>query len=393
MLFHGQCDDVFGGSLPRGQDWDRRCPENRLICDDRLVGLVTIPRLQILGVRPGGNCMANLVTQRGFVFDDGSGAGQYIEPAPGLNLPIINPLASWAYPVPAAGFQFLLIGTSDNPSLWKFVAAPTGGSYFLSSQNGQMNFVNASVQPVVQSVCGSVSSSALVAVVGCVPTGTFDTNGNPIYGLNKLTLRDNRPVVGRLDTDGITKLTTPSDTTPFYHPIIQADKIILTGNNSGGLNIVILPTFTTTGMGSVTDASPIYYSPTTGLIYSSAGTGSQIIALNQVLSTDQSAPTVATWTVINAFNFGTQTVNYPNLSVGWNLCFNGSPVFLIAVFIDGIQNLTWSLSRPSQPSPRCAGTGIITGIALGNHTIDFRINVTSTSVALNDGNAMIHTVR
>lgn len=387
MKFFGPCDNVFGGANPIDVPIQYG---GTLICDDRYLGLITIPRIALLGVKPGTNCQANLADYvRGFLFHDGSGLGAYTEPNPALNLAFFNPATGGVFSAPSSGFPNLLVGTGDNPSKWQFLAAPSTGTFSLVVSNGLFNLVGGGTIPGIGSVCG-VSGAQYAGLIGCSPA---DGSGN--FSLYKLNLTPNRAIVGWTDpSDNATRATTLPDTSALFHPIGDFTALSchqFSMNDSSGDPISSgIPAWSS----GVTDAAAAYYSPSNKSFYKFGPH-----TYKTVTTTSNSSTFGTTLTDITPhLDFGTVTLNYPNIEVDFQFSAHDGAMdcFVAALFIDGTQVFEWQIGDGTNDNAAvwdAAGSTIVTGLTPGSHSIVIKIATQASSgVYLKWSNANLKTL-
>jgi hypothetical protein len=375
------CDSCFDSdptNMPSG--------DGNLICDDRLMGLVSIPRVALLGVKPGTNCMAFLQeTKRGFAFYDGSGLGAYIEDKPVLRLPYSNRNIPDTDFLSSGQFPFFIVG--DDSFNWKMFGAPSTGQFAVVTGGGNFGLLDISNVNAV-SPC-SVAGRTYSGLIGCYPTGSLDIDNNPIYALTRLSLTDKRVIVGAIDpADSVVRAKTLADTDPLVHPLVRPDA--LTTNTyaqkdgsdvdiTGG--IAVLP-------GSVTDAVLGYYSPTVKQFFRAPA------ATRSTISSDANSTVNVnnTYTSISPhLDFGTLTFNYATAFIDFSVKDDAAENLTFGLFIDGNLIKEWAFSATNLTN-QFSGNYIITNIAAGSHTVIIKVKTTSQPSVFKHSSASLFTL-
>lgn len=200
-----------------------------LICDPKYFNLGVVTKMRLLGVPLGGQCQLFLksgnVDPRGFVFMDSDGQ-VFIEDAPKLTLPFLNPAEDDVFPV-GPDFSYLMVGNGAFPVPWKFYAAPTAGEFNLQAFNGSWRLRDASSSAASTAVCSSGTLASKVHLFGCVETGELNDDDEPIYVLRKLnpTGESGRIVVSFVPEDASPGFRTLPLDEPLVHPSIHTEEL------------------------------------------------------------------------------------------------------------------------------------------------------------------------
>lgn len=334
-----------------------------IISDDRYLGLLATARIKLLGVKPGTSYQAFLDdTKRGFAFSDALG-GFYVEDQPVLTLPT------------AAGGAYVLIASNGSPAAWKFLAAPETGDWTLGVKNGAFALLNAGGVPGVSTACSNNNLAASGSVLVCAPTGSNDTNGDPIYTVKKLAVANKRVLVGDT-TGGATNYKPLPDADELTHPkaslpamkFFTYTKVDASGATIGG-GMDVRPN---SGDGSV--AELCVWSPTNQQFYKAPAR----TKLNYTFSGNIDANATGSFVAMAPHLYQASVVcNYPDLYVSFNLQVKNLATDNsadttnkadYALYIDGALAYTW-LVRGQEDITLGA---VITGISIGTHTFEIR---------------------
>lgn len=361
------------------------CPEQGIICHPNYLSMIEVPRIRLVGVPTGGQCQQFLQRKRGFVFDDGSGLGQFISYAPELTLPIINTPSGAAYLEPPS-FPFFVIGTGANPHGWRFVQGKTGEVSTIQWNGTSYVHVAAGTSPTLVTACVA-GTAANVTLFGCVQTG-LDGDGNPAYALRRMVAHDNRAIVGAIDGDGVQTFHTLPDADALTHPI---GKFTLTKwntvqalNDDGTDTSGGLPQLVTYGTGGVVDAVACMYSPATKKFYLKPPGYLNTKAIAAVALTAGTFATIFDWTSI--------VLNYTSLQVNFDLQTGLDRKMTVDVLLDGVLKQEWTNHNGTAVCPQISGTILMGGINRGVHTVIIRAKSTTDDVTGLAGTACITTV-
>lgn len=348
--------------------------------------MIEIPRLRLIGVPTAGQCQQYLQRKRGFVFDDGSGLGQFISDAPELTLPIINTPSGSAYLAPPS-FPFFVIATGANPNGWRFVQGKTGEVSTVQWNGTSYVHVPAGTAPTLVTACVA-GTAANVALFGCVQTG-LDGDGNPAYALRRMVAHDNRAIVGAIDGDGVQTFHTLPDASALTHPIgkftLTKWNTVQTLNDDGTDTAGGMPDLIAYGTGAVTDAVACMYSPTTKKIYLKPdGLVSSKTVTASFGLTAGAYSTILDWTNV--------VLNYRTLQVTFAFATGVVHKLTVDVLLDGVlkqQWLNYAISGGSAVDSQINGVVNIGAVSPGVHTIIVRIkSVDDVGAVIGSGTVM-----
>jgi hypothetical protein len=355
-------------------------PGSAIICDPAYYALLKAAAGQMLIVPVGSNCQAFLkpgtAGQRGFVFMGNDGQ-VYVEPAPSLTLPIINPIDGVTVEMPGS-WPYIIIGTGVDPHNWRFVAPPTAGEFSVVAENGVFRLKDLTQSSGQTAVCGSDTAVAKVRLFGCLQTGLNDDD-EPVYGLRKLTASHERVVVGDIEEDGTQGFKCLPIDERLKHPLatlkefrastwkqVNADTDAVEGDG--------FPDAILAGVGAIVDGKLLMWSAATGKYYKlPARVRSTITVDGDVAVADNGA-----YVSMGAHGLWSNVqVNLPDLFLACTIRMANDADNYTAIdyglFIDNVQVHTWDVKG----KPDVTLTHLLTGIAVGVHTFEIRFRQTA----------------
>lgn len=361
-MFFSACHDECTGAPAE----TTACPPNPFFEDDRFLGLASANRTRLIGVVSGSKSISFLrgaivstIPVPGLVFDDGSGTGQHVEPAPKMNLPALAAVSG------VFTWRFLHVGTSANPSEWRQLQAPSSGSWTVSVSGGNFTLVDAGQIPGINAIGDSVSTITKGILVGL--TGT---TGN--WTLTKFAISANRPVVG--DTTGTPGFKQLADTDFLTHPLAKFTSTFQTRtfetlDASGNAIVGGLEQAVTTGSG-ITDAAIVAYSPAVKRLFKAPA---RVFSFTDNFTAPTPAvPTTSYATIAGGHAIAPSlAINYPNVRIDIGIRFSATSANTqCALFRDGTQIYQWPVFVGREPP---AFVFFDTGVTLANHTYDLRL--------------------
>lgn len=341
--------------------------------DDRFLTLIPSPRLKLLGLVTGSKQLSLLkgaflstVPLAGFVFDDGTGQGQYVEPAPKITLPLLV----------GTTFKQLIVGTGAAASEWKMLTAPTTGDYILKVTGGNWSLVDAGQIPGLSDIGASTTIAPKGVVVAIVQTST---SGPAVYALQKLAIVNKRVLVG--DTTGTAGYRVLLDTEALEHPIGKHTALQIrtleTLDNAGSPIVGGLEQALTSGASAITDATALIYSPAVKRLFKAPP---HLYNYAGVAAPSASGTPTTSYVVLPGGHAAGASLafNYPNVRIDCFIRFSLATANVsFALFRDGTQVFEWPLKAGQSANL----TYIDKGVTLGAHTYDIRYKQGTAAVA------------
>jgi len=346
-----------------------------VICANAYFSLVKASLGKLLMVPAGSNCQMFLAPPteggRGFVFM-GSDGQAYVENAPSLRLPIINPVTGPSFELPG-GFPFIIIGTGVEPNPWRFLAAPTAGNFSLVSENRQF-FLRGQGQTTGQTaVCPTDTAVAKVSLFGCFQTG-LDGDDNPVYALRKLAVSHDRPVVGHIDEFGVGGFRCAAPDSTFNHPLaafneLKAATWLQINAGDGNVEGDGFPNAILTGPDAITDGRLLMWSPTTRKFYTFPAATKETLTVNA----DNAVADNGTYVSMGGHClFSNLNFNHPDFFIAATIRMANDATNYAGIdyglFIDGVQVHTWDVKGSKDNTL----THIHQGLEIGIHTIEIK---------------------
>lgn len=379
------CGCPSGSSLPSGSP----CSTVGQWCDERFGNLSATTRLNLFGVASGSICVGKFTPKRGFIFDDGSGAGQFISDEPIVSLTRVNPLSAGSYPETGT-WPVMLAAVGADPMNWRFVAAPTAGKWRIESENGVFKFVDASTLPGLSNVCSGGSLGANVGLFGCFDTGTTDGGGNIIYVIKKLNTPARRVLVGFDDGAGNLSVKSLPNGTPLEHPLGLIDAMQVGEFRETDPTSVAdpkapyangIPELVAEGV-NMTDCQLVVYSTGKKKFFRAPARLAEHVSQNSIPGIVVGL-TSGYVNVPGHLQFGALAFNYPNAYVSFNVQTDTAERVTFGLFIDGVLVKEWTYTNASgagYSSPTLhSGSCVVKNIAAGNHTVEIKVKGTTGS--------------
>lgn len=365
-------------------DCSGSAPAGALICNPDYNGLDSITRVRLIGVPLGASCQqflkrAGLDNQGGigFVFMGADGQA-YVEQAPQLTLPYINPAVSGVFP-PDGSFLSLIVGTGSDPLAWRMLHAPSSGEKVLTAKDGVFLLKDPSSATGQTAVCYQDGSVAMGNIVVCVKTGV-DGDGFPTYQLSKLTVVHKRLVEGYVDPDtgAVGYRSVPADK-EVEHPfakfgLIREASFIQYDLGTGADEAGGMAPQPQTGGGAITDAQVVVYSPTTHKFYRLPARTKESLTVNTdvVVADNGSFVSMGGHCLWNNLQF-----NFPDFlfTCSVRMRSDGTDYNNIhfGLFVDGVLVNDWDLKNDAS----VALSYIHKGLTIGQHTVDLRYKQTA----------------
>ncbi len=368
-------------------------PSGSLIVDNGYFTLITAARMQLLGVQRGSNAQCFFSTLGpGFIFQGTDGQAE-VTTAPALTLPLVNaPDGGGNFPATGTA-KYIMVGNGANPATWQMIAAPTSGSYILTSNGGAFSLQPPGDVPALNAIFAAATSSTHPEAIGFVQTGT-DGSGNPTFSSRKFagTGTGDQPMVvrwngtsGRYEITGLLTSETLKQTTIGFQKLQGLDN---TGANiSGGFAVRPDSGITQSGVDFMA------FDSATNIVYRAAPpTYVQIF-------NDTTTPLTANVMAQPAphLYIGSQTIHYPTVEVGAQIILANLERPIITLFVDGVEVRRWDFQTGVANT---AGAAIatfnvrhlFTSLALGSHTFDFRVSPASPASLLHSS-AYLQTLR
>lgn len=323
-------------------------------------------RLSLFGVAAGSICVGKFTTKLGFVMDDGTGAGQFISNEPIISLPRTNPESAGSFPSTGT-WPVMLAAVGADPMNWRFVQAPTAGTWRIETSSGLFRFVDASTIPGLDGVCDQSTTVGMIRPFGCYTADA--TAENPVWAIRRMALFDGGVLVGVEDEDGNRwmKCLNPASDAFEYPGTVKVEKLQyeeleqVDGDGdpiTGGLEEL--------NFGTVGDAVAAYYSPATKRYYRAP-------AHTRENYSDDSDVAITGGSENAIINSGSIAINYPTVLVAFNYHYAGSHKSTTKIYRDGSLIATFDGSEnTSDPNSNYSGTWVDTGVTAGNHTYEVR---------------------
>ncbi len=359
-----------------------------LVYDDAYFTLITAARMQVLGVQRGSNAQAFFSTLGpGFLFQGTDGQAT-VEDEPALTLPIVNAAVDGSFPASGTA-KYIMVGNGADPATWQMIAAPTSGSYILTSSGGTFSLQPPGDVPALNAIFAAATSSTHPEAIGFVQTGT-DGDGNPVFSSRKFagTGTGDQPMVvrwngtsGRYEITGLLTSETLKQTTIGFQKLQGLDN---TGANiSGGFTVRPDSGITQSGV------DMLAFDSATNIVYRAAP--STVVQISSNTTTAASTGSMAQPTP--HWSFGAQTIHYPNVEVEALCVFDDIERPIITLYVDGVEVFRWDFTTNSTTaSGNYRVQYILTGLALGSHTFDFRMQ-TTTAANIIHSTASLKTLR
>lgn len=369
MFFFACPTECIGAPAPDGT-----CPPNPFFEDDRFLGLAAANRTRIIGVVSGAKSISFLrgaliatVPVPGFVFDDAAGPGQYVEPAPKLNLPALAAVAG------VFSFRYLHVGTSATLSEWKQLMAPVSGEFILKVTGGNFTLVDAGQIPGLNDIGASLSTITKGTLLGL----TVVSPG--VYTLTKFDVSNNRPIVG--DTSGTAGFKQLADADFLIHPKARFTtfqcRTFETLDNAGSAIVGGIEQALTTGASAVTDAIQMIYTPTLKRIMKAPA---RVFSFTENRTTTTTATPTSSYAPMPGGHgiAPALDINYPNVRIDVLVQFSNELANqTLALYKDGSLLYEWSYEKGCAQSL----TYFDTGVTLASHTYDVRWKQGSAAVS------------
>lgn len=345
-----------------------------VICNDAYYSLAAAARLKILGTGVGSNCQVRFTSARGFVFDDGTDAGQFITTTPQVTMPAVNggTVGAWTS---SASWPVLVGAVGTDPHTWRFIYAPTTGSYRVESENGNFKLVDASTIPGVGNVANQGTTVRDVRPFGF--WAPDETLGSPAWELRRLGIYHKGVIVGLIDADTNPQMRCldPANDVFEYPGTIRGVKVQWqtfeqvdnTGTPIAGGFDLLDPT-------AITDGIPLYYSPSQKKLYRSPANTREFIS-------NDSNVAVTLNTGYQQFAghlaFATHAIKFKNVKIDAEATFSTQEQFLAGLFRNNLLIHTWNFDVSAQPNNSFSFTFLDVNAPIGNVTYDIRFKVAS----------------
>lgn len=377
------------GCSPSSLSSGSPCSTSNQWCDERFGNLSATTRLQLFGTASGSICVGKFTPKRGFVFDDGSGAGQFISDEPIVSLTRVNPLSSGSFPATGT-WPVMLAAVGADPMNWRFVQAPTAGVYRLETENGVFKFVDASTLPGLSNVCSGSGLVANVGVFGCFDTGTTDGSGNKIFVIKKLNTPARRVLIGHDDGAGNLSVKSLPNASPLEHPLGLIDAMQVGEFRETDPTSVAdpkapyangIPELVAEGV-AMTDCQLVVYSTGKHKFFRAPARLAEHISQNSIPGVSVGL-TSGYVNVPGHLQFGSLAFNYPNNFVSFNVQTNTAERVTFGLFLDGVLVKEWTYTNASgsgYSSPTLHhGSCVLKNVVTGNHTLEIKVKGTTGS--------------
>lgn len=367
------CSTCGGGSAPASTPTPG-VPCGTVICNDAYYTLSAAARLRILGIGVGSNCQVRLTSARGFLFDDGTDAGQFLTTTPQVTMPAVNggTVGAWTS---SASFPVLVGAVGTDPHSWRFIYAPTSGAYRLESDNGNFKFVDANTIPGIANVASQGTTVRDVRPFGF--WAPDETLGSPAWEPRRMTIFHKGVIVGIIDgnTNPQMRCLDPANDVLDYPGTIRGVKVqyqtIEAVDNAGA---PVAGGFDVLDPSVVADGVALFYSPTTKKFYKTPAHTREMISndanVAMTLNTGYQAYS-------GHLAFGTHANKFKNVHIAAEATFSTQEQFLAGLFRNGSLIHTWNFDVSAQPNNSFAFVYLDTAAPIGNVQYEIRFKVAS----------------